>query len=110
MQVCTPACEASSCVWNHPSFLFYLNLQGKTFQSNPDLTDVASLASCLSFGHPSLCLLSLELDIYIDSRGLNSDPQCLLVSTLIAEPSPQLLSNFKTPQVSGCFTLDDSDS
>lgn len=35
-------------IWNHTPLLFYLSLQGKTFQSNPDLTDMASLASCLS--------------------------------------------------------------
>lgn len=79
MQVCTHVkhVRLRVGVWNHPPFVFYLSLQGKTFQSNPDLTAMASLASCLSFGHPSLCLLSLELDIYIDSRGLNSDPQCM---------------------------------
>lgn len=79
VQVCTHVkhVRLQTDVWNHSALLFYLSHQGKTFQSNPNLTDVASPASCLSFGHPFLCLLRLELDIYIGSGGLNSAPQCL---------------------------------
>lgn len=62
---------------------------------NPELTNTASLTSCLTLGIPCLCLSTPGITnrlpstpcIYRGTGDLNSDPRTYTASSLLTEPS-----------------------